>query len=112
MPWKYRPNHPLANENGMVDTAYLSDEPRAVSKLSRPYVVSDSLGGEVKHLATGKYLDSKSAHRKLNKQLGLVELGNDNKAVAPKETTRAVDKRKRRNDIGKAINQLRNGRRV
>ena len=112
MSWIYRPHHPLANENGMIERSMLEDEPKATSALPRPYVVSDSLGGEVKHLATGKYLDSKSAHRKLNKQLGLVELGNENKAVAPKETSRAIDKRKRRDDIGRAINQLKNGRRV
>lgn len=112
MSWVHRPNHPLADEFGMVEKHLLIDEPRAVSTLPRPYVVSDSLGGGVKHLATGRILDSKSEHRRLNRELGLSELGNEQKAHLSQPKPAKLDKRQRRNDIGKAIQQLKNGRRV
>ncbi len=96
----------------MVDTSYIADEPKAASKLPRPYVVSDSLGGEVKHLATGVYSDSKSFHNRKNKELGLTALGNEKAAYLKSDAPPKLDKRKRRDDIGRAINQLKNGRRV
>lgn len=112
MSWIYRPNHPLANENGMIERHLVDDGPVASSSLPRPYVVSDSLGGGVKHLATGQILDSKSAHRRLNKELGLVELGNEKEAHLKQPAPPKLDKRQRKNDIRKAIKELREGRRV
>ena len=112
MTWVYRPNHPLACENGMAEKHLVIDEPVAASSLPRPYVVSDSLGGEVKHMATGRMLDSKSEHRRLNKELGLVELGNEKSAHLKQERPAKLDKAQRKNDIRKAIHELRNGRRV
>jgi len=112
MSWVYRPNHPLANDNGMVERHLVDEAPRAASSLPRPYVVSDNLGGGVKHLATGQILDSKSAHRKLNKELGLVELGNEKKAHLSQPAPAKLDKRERKNAIRKAIKELKEGRRV
>lgn len=112
MSWVYRPNHPLANENGMIERHLVIDEPTAASALPRPYVVSDSLGEPVKHLATGIYSDSKSFHHKKNRELGLVELGNEWKAHVSQPKPAKLDKRQRKNDIRKAISELRNGRRV
>lgn len=112
MTWVYRPHHPLACENGMVEKHLVIDEPKAASSLPRPYVVSDNLGQQVKHMATGRMLDSKSEHRRLNKELGLVELGNEQKAHLSQPKPAKLDKRERKNDIRKAISELRNGRRV
>jgi hypothetical protein len=112
MSWVRRPDHPLADEFGMVEKHLVIDEPRAASKLPRPYIVSDNLGGGIKHLATGQVLDSKSAHRKLNKELGLVELGNEKKAHLSQPAPTKLDKRERKNAIRKAIKELKEGRRI
>ena len=112
MSWVYRPSHPEANENGMVEKHLIADEPKASSRLPRPYVISDSLGEPVKHLATGVYSDSKSFHNRKNKELGLLALGNEQKAHLSQPKPAKLDKRQRRNDIGKAVQQLKNGRRV
>ncbi|MBX2989456.1 MAG: hypothetical protein KF802_16325 [Bdellovibrionaceae bacterium] len=84
----------------------------ARSSLPSPYVTSDNLGEPIKHLATGVYSDSKSFHRMKNKELGLVEIGNEKAAHLKQEAPAKLDKRQRKNDIRKAISELRNGRRV
>ena len=46
-----------------------------------PAVISDDVGAGVnglRHMPSGKMLDSKSAHRRETKARGLVELGSDN----------------------------------
>lgn len=108
MPYRYRPNHPMANENGMVDTDYLIDEPTARSALPAPMVVSDSIDA-LRHHGTGEILDSKSAFRKRNKELGYVEIGNEK--PKGRRTPAKLDRQQRKNDIRKAIYQLKNGKR-
>lgn len=49
-------------------------------KGAAPAVISDDVGAGVaglRHLPSGKMLDSKSAHRRENKARGLVEVGNE-----------------------------------
>jgi hypothetical protein len=84
----------------------------ARSSLPAPFIASDNLGMEVKHLASGRMSDSKSEHRRLNKQLGLVELGNERTAHLNQPKPAKLDKRQRKNDIRKAISEIRNGRKV
>ncbi len=55
-----------------------------------PNVISDDLGAGVnglRHMPSGRMLDSKSAHRKENRARGLYELGNDRIDRQPKPTT-------------------------
>ena len=108
MAWRYRPKHPKANANGMVDTAFLYEETPAQSDLPRPYVVSDTTP-PLRHHGTGEILESKSAFRKRNKELGFTEIGNEK----PKGRRAPVklDRQQRKQDIHKAIYQLKNGRR-
>ena len=56
---------------------------------SGPNVISDDVGAGVKglrNMASNKYLDSKSAHRKENKARGLEEVGNEQNFASKPET--------------------------
>lgn len=53
-----------------------------------PAVISDDVGAGVnglRHMPSGKYLDSKSAHRKENRARGLEEVGNDSNFASKRE---------------------------
>lgn len=103
MSWIYRPDHPLANENGMVEKHL------AGSRIARhgeaAYVISDSME-MTRHMADGKYYSSKAKFRQVTKAHGCVEVGNDPSIMNPKPREwikpRAVEP-----DIKRAIEQLR-----
>jgi hypothetical protein len=60
-----------------------------------------------KHMATGEILDSKARFRQATRAAGCIEIGNEPiKNRAPIK----LDSGKRRDDIRKAIYDLRNGR--
>lgn len=103
MRYLYRPNHPDANENGMIDAelAYEGFTPSGA-----PYVISDSMDA-IKHHGTGLMTDSKSGFRKMTKATGCYEVGNE--TMKPRGQIR-LDKRQRKEDIRRAIYELRNGR--
>lgn len=92
----YRPDHPEANENGMVE--------RAVSRrVAGAYVISDTIG-DTWHPADGKHYDSKSNFRRATKSRGMVEVG----------TEKQVDRRDFGSgdisrDIGEAIRKVNQG---
>lgn len=67
-----------------------------------PYVISDNMDG-LKHHGTGRVTDSKSEFRKMTKACGAVEMGNEK--IQPRKPI-PLDRRKRREDIAKAIYQL------
>lgn len=74
--------------------------------LPAPRLILDTMDA-LPHPITGEVLDSKSAFRARTKAAGGVELGNEK----PKPRLRPkMDKRKRADDIKKAIYDLRNGR--
>jgi len=74
---------------------------------SAPNYISDHMEA-TRHMATGEMYDSKSAFRAKTKELGLVEIGNDTKALTRKNTQLKMDKRSRVEAIQKAVYQLRN----
>lgn len=103
--WIYRPNHPQANENGMVDRSLVSYEHND----PRYYIISDIMS-ETRHMATGKHHTSKSEFRKDTKASNCVEVGNDSSIMNPKPRQYIpLDRRQRRDDIKRAIAELRNG---
>ena len=58
-----------------IGSNYFDERPQG------PNVISDDVGAGVnglRHMPSGKMLDSKSAHRRETKARGLVELGSDN----------------------------------
>lgn len=61
---------------------YFEEAPRG------PNVITDDVGAGVnglRHMPSGRMLDSKSAHRKENRARGLYELGNDRIDRQPRE---------------------------
>lgn len=102
MPYVYRPNHPAANENGLVDkslVAYDHEDPRF-------YVISDNMDA-TRHMATGRMHTSKSEFRKDTKASGCVEIGTDTSFLQPRQQIK-LDRRKRRDDIRRVFYELRN----
>lgn len=99
----YRPEHPLANENGLVSADLAWEK---VSLGSSAHVIRDEME-PTKHMATGEYFTSKAKFRQRTRDMGCVEVGND--ASLTRERKPAVlDRTKRREDIQRAIYELRN----
>lgn len=71
------------------------------------HIISDNMG-MVKHHGTGLWSDSKSNFRKMTKASGCVEIGNEIPQSRARQPIK-MDKRERREAIGKAIYQLKNG---
>lgn len=89
----YRPGHPLANENGMVEKHLAGEPPTARSVLPGPMIISDQIELQAQH--DGKMYTSKSALRRSYRQKGYVEVGNewlnkDFSKPAPKVDRKAV----------------------
>lgn len=101
MPWVYRPGHPKANENGMVERSDIYEErPWSVS------VISDSME-PTKHHGTGRMISSKRAFSQETRRAGMVELGNEK--IKPRAPI-PLDRGQRREAIKRSIYELRNGR--
>jgi hypothetical protein len=98
MKYVYRPNDPNCDEFGMV----MVDIAKPIDR--GPMVISDHME-PMKHHGTGRILDSKSEFRKDTKSMGCIEVGNE--AIKPKSPIK-LDRRQRRDDIRKAIYELRN----
>lgn len=99
----YRPNHPQANENGMVDIEIAGPKHGGGSAF---YVISDEMP-PTKHMANGQMYTSKAAFRQATKDAGCVEVGNEIKAVTTPRKRIELSREQRRNEIRRAISQLR-----
>ncbi len=99
----YRPDHPQRNENGMVPSEIAS--PKGTDP--RFYVISDTIP-LTRHMADGKYYDSKRKFREATRAAGCIEYGNDPAVTRPRKRI-PLDRNKRRDDIRKTIYNLRNG---
>ena len=73
------------------------------------HYISDNMDPLLHH-ADGNYYDSKSTFRKVTKQHGCVEIGN-NSNWGRSRTPIKMDKRQRLDDIRRSVYELRNGRR-
>ena len=102
MPWIYRPNHPKANSNGLIDRA----EAGYSAKNSAPYVISDAMD-PIKHMGSGRIMDSKAKFRAETRATGCVEIGNER--IKPRAPIK-LDGGQRRDAIRKAIYDLKNQR--
>lgn len=100
----YRPEHPEANENGMVDASI------ALPKGTDPkfYVISDIMP-ETRHMADGKHYTSKHKFREATRAAGCYEFGNELPTLLKPRKRVPLDKAKRRDDIRRTIYNLRNG---
>lgn len=74
------------------------------TKSDAPNVISDDLGKHLRHMGTGRMLDSKSAFRKEDKAIGAVCVGNE----ATAKPRKPIEMPRAGPDIKRAIEQLRN----
>lgn len=102
----YRPNHPMADQNGLVDAnmAYPIHEGIGL------HVISDIMP-PTRHPVTGQLMDSKSEFRKVTKVNGCIEVGDD-RSLSPDNPRKRIelDRNQRASDIARAINELKHGR--
>lgn len=75
----YRPDHPMANENGMVPKRLVP--PPGVDP--RLYVITDGMQ-PTWHPATGEVFESKAAFRAATRASGCIEVGNEPLASRPR----------------------------
>lgn len=97
----YRPGHPLANSNGMVDIS----EAGLPQSDPATYVISDTMD-HTRHMADGQYYDSKSKYRKVTKAYGCVEVGNETATLLKPRKKIELSRADRREAIRRAIRQL------
>ncbi len=104
MRWIYRPDHPFANENGMIERFLYEDLKSGYRVIRRGYVVSDTMA-PTRHMATGRIHDSKSEFRKDTRYSGCEEVGNDPAArrAKPRYQLTQADVA---SDVKKALEQL------
>lgn len=95
----YRPNHPEANENGMVDRSIAGERPRDPA----PNVISDTMS-DTWHPGNNRLYDSKSNFRRATKAGGFVEVGNETQRDRRDITPKGVD-----NDICEAVQKVNQG---
>ena len=112
----YRPNHPDSNENGMVEKSlalfwdyFNSPDNRAIigNQTTNINVISDVMD-HTRHMANGKYYDSKSEFRKATRAAGCVEVGNETKYLLTPKKPVELCRGERRDNIRKAIYDIRN----
>ncbi len=97
----YRPKHPEADENGMVP--YSMAGPRHLSR-NATNVISDTMN-PLRHMGTGKVIDSKSLFRQETKSSGCIETGDQ---LPSKRQPMQLDRGQRRDAIRKALYDARN----
>lgn len=73
-----------------------------------PHVIGDEMD-PLRHMGDGKMYSSKRKFRDATKAAGCVEIGNENPVVRQRPKLE-LDRRQRREDIRRAINDLRDGR--
>lgn len=122
--YRYMPNHPYANERGIVEVneqfyeglslMNMLGEDKRMMRGNEPVVlnyISDHMP-PTKHMAldiTDAPIDSKSKFRKITKEKGCVEVGNEVSTLLKPRKQIPLDKRKRREDIRRAYHQVRDG---
>ncbi len=99
----YRPNHPAADEFGMVD-AFIAG-PRHPGGAA-PSVISDEMDA-TRHMADGKYYTSKSKFRGATKDAGCIEVGNELSTLTKSRKPIQLNRAERRDQIKQAVRQLR-----
>ena len=96
--------YPKVYRNGKLVPKWCAEPKQANRSVS---VISDTMQ-PLRHMATGKVIDSKSQFRNETKASGCVEIGND--PIRPRQRIE-LDRRQRADDIRRTIYELKNGRR-
>jgi hypothetical protein len=98
----YRPGHSEADEFGMVDA---SIAPSRNSGNDAPHVISDTMDS-TRHMADGKFYDSKARFREATKAAGCIEVGNELKTLTQPRKSIPLSREQRRNEIRRVVRQL------
>jgi len=93
----YRPDHPAANERGMVAKHLVYG-----GGSDAPHIIRDTMD-PLQHPCTGEFIDSKSQFRRITKAHGCIELGNEQ--PQPRQTWDRVS----RDDVRAAIHKVSQG---
>lgn len=98
----HRPDHPQADEFGMVDAAlagprYTSDSACAIHR--------DEID-PTRHMADGNYYTSKAKFRQATRDHGCVEVGNETATLLKPRQAIPLSREERRNSIRQSIRQL------
>ena len=83
--------------------------PPARSRLPRPYVISDIM--DATEQVDGRFYTSKSAFRKVGRQHGLIEVGNEKVKPKVRASSQPEEKRARQRSIKVAIDKYKAGHR-
>jgi hypothetical protein len=115
----YKPGHILADKSGFVlkqdyyDHKYMIDPPKTMMNGNEPVrlnYISDNQE-PMRHMALppgSAPLDSKSKFRKITKEQGCIEIGDQTHCLTKPRKRIQLDKRQRRDDIRRSLHQLRN----
>lgn len=114
----YKPGHPYADAQGFVEKGeyyyhkFMTTEDKHMmvgNKRVEIYYNPDEMP-ETRHMVNGKYYTSKKKFRNETKARNCIEVGDEyNKPIKPREF-KVPSRRQRREDIKRAIYELRNGR--
>lgn len=101
MRWVYRPDHPEANENGMVPAHVAGPRNHADPA---PNVITDTMPHTL-NMADGRHYDSKSRFRAATRARGLEEVGTD-KSILHDPIERRMDVGNVEMDVKRAIQEV------
>ena len=105
MRFVYRPDDPRSDKNGMLEVSLAW--PKHVSNKLVPSIISDEMP-PTRHMVDCKMYTSKSEFRKATKAAGCVEVGNETSTLTKPRSPVPLSREKRRDDIRRAVYQLRN----
>ena len=101
----YRPDHPYCDENGMIEAELAG--PKYTSNQAT-YVIGDEMP-PTRHMADSQFYTSKSKFRETTRAHGCIEIGSETNYMLKPRKPVSLDRGKRREDIKKAIYNIRNG---
>lgn len=116
----YKPEHPMANKQGFITKDdfymhkfYMEPDLRMIvgNKPIQIYYNKDEME-PIRHMINGKYYTSKKKFRDETKARGCIEIGNETSTLLKPRKYIETSKKQRREDIKKAIYELKNGKRV
>ena len=116
---KHKPGHPMADARGWVneDDYYLYQyNPDAHlhymegNQVKRVGYIKDEME-PTRHMSNGKMYTSKKKFRDETRARGCIEVGNETKTLLTPRKQIELDRGQRRDDLRRAVYELKNGRR-
>ena len=95
--------------NGKLVEKHLAGPKESLGTGKLRGIISDEMP-ETRHMADGQYYTSKAKFRQATKAAGCVEIGSETKYLLQPRKPIVLDREKRREDIQRAIYQIKNQR--